>query len=111
MLAQLSATYGFQIKWALDFPGAPLGVIEYILSYVIRKMGDAGVRSATFGAGATRSLHRVANISGLRVRTLEKTYNGLAHTFSLMTKGDFRSKFGIHPDPVGATLCATLGLN
>ena len=28
VLAQLSASHGFQIKWALEFPGAPLGAIE-----------------------------------------------------------------------------------
>jgi ergosteryl-3beta-O-L-aspartate synthase len=28
VLAQLAASKGFQIKWALEFPGAPLGAIE-----------------------------------------------------------------------------------
>jgi len=28
VLAQLSVSHGFQIKWALEFPGAPLGAIE-----------------------------------------------------------------------------------
>lgn len=31
---------------------------------------------------------------------LEKTYNGLSHTFSLTNKGDFRSKFGVQQEPV-----------
>lgn len=92
--------YGFQIKWALDFPGAPLGTIEYILSYVIKKLGEAGVRSATFGPGAADNLQRVENINGFRVRTLERAYNGLSHTFHLNSKGDFRTKFGIEQDPV-----------
>ena len=100
VLAQLSPKHGFQIKWALEFPGAPLGAIEYILTYVIKKLGDAGVRSATFGAGATGTLQSVDNIGGLRVKTLEKTYNGLSHTFNLLSKGDFRSKFGVEHDPV-----------
>ena len=43
VLAQLAPVHGFQIKWALEFPGAPLGAIEYILSFVIKKLGDAGV--------------------------------------------------------------------
>ncbi|CCM00839.1 uncharacterized protein FIBRA_02881 [Fibroporia radiculosa] len=100
VLAQLSATHGFQIKWALEFPGAPLGAIEYILTYVIKKLGDAGVRCATFGAGATDRLQRVENVGGFRVRTLEKTYNGLSSHFSLSGKGDFRSKFGIQQQPM-----------
>jgi aspartyl-tRNA synthetase len=100
VLAQLAASKGFQIKWALEFPGAPLGAIEHILAYVIRKMGDAGVRNATFGAGATPEMQRVENIGGFRVRTLEKAYNGISHTFNLGNKGDFRSKFGSHQDPL-----------
>ena len=34
------------------------------------------------------------------MKTLEKTYNGLSHTFHLTSKGDFRGKFGIEQDPV-----------
>ncbi|KAH9830768.1 aspartyl-tRNA synthetase, cytoplasmic [Rhodofomes roseus] len=100
VLAQLATTHGFQIKWALEFPGAPLGAIEYILSYVIKKLGDAGVTTATFGAGAIDRLQRVENVGGLRVRTLEKTYNGLNSTFSLGGKGDFRQKFGVQQEPL-----------
>ncbi|KZT04593.1 aspartyl-tRNA synthetase cytoplasmic [Laetiporus sulphureus 93-53] len=100
VLAQLAPTHGFQIKWSLEFPGAPLGAIEYILTHVIKKLGDAGLRSATFGAGATERLQRVDNLGGFRVRTLEKTYNGIASTFHLSGKGDFRAKFGIHQEPM-----------
>ncbi|OBZ67021.1 Aspartate--tRNA ligase, cytoplasmic [Grifola frondosa] len=100
VLAQLAAPHGFQIKWALEFPDAPLGAIEYILAHVIKKLGDAGVRSATFGAGPTGKLQPAENVGGFRVKTLEKTYNGLSATFSLMTKGDFRSKFGTWQDPL-----------
>ncbi|THG93233.1 hypothetical protein EW026_g7952 [Hermanssonia centrifuga] len=64
VLAQLAAIHGFQIKWALEFSNAPLGAIEYILSYVIKKLGDAGVRTATFGAGASQKLHGVDNVGG-----------------------------------------------
>ena len=100
VLAQLSPKHGFQIKWALEFPGAPLGAIEYILTYVIKKLGDAGVKTATFGAGATGTLQAVENVHGFRVKTLEKAYNGLSSTFNLTGKGDFRSKFGTWHDPV-----------
>ena len=96
--------HGFQIKWALEFPGAPLGAIEYILSHVIRKLGDVGVRTATFGAGAAQRLQGIDNVGGFRIRTLEKTYNGLSHTFHLSSKGDFRGKFGIEQDPVSIVL-------
>ena len=71
-----------------------------MLTHVIKKMGEVGVRSATFGAGAASELHRVDNIGGFKVVTLEKAYNGLSSTFHLGNKGDFRSKFGTHQDPV-----------
>ncbi|RDX47067.1 aspartyl-tRNA synthetase cytoplasmic [Lentinus brumalis] len=100
VLAQLAAKHGFQIKWALEFPGAPLGAIEYILTYVIKKLGDAGVKSATFGAGATGKLEAADNVHGFRFKTLEKVYNGLSTTFHLTSKGDFRSKFGTWHDPL-----------
>jgi aspartyl-tRNA synthetase len=100
VLAQLSTSHGFQVKWALEFPGAPLGAIEYILTHVIKKMGEIGVRSATFGAGAATELHRVDNIGGFKVSTLEKAYNGISSTFHLGNKGDFRSKFGAQQDPL-----------
>ena len=101
MLAQLAPTHGFQIKWALDFPGAPLGTIEYILTHAIKKLGEAGVRCATFGAGATDKLERTDNVGGFRVMALEKAYNGLTHAFpAFSNKTDFRTKFGIHPEPV-----------
>ncbi len=100
VLAQLAPKHGFQIKWALEFPGAPLGAIEYILTYVIKKLGDAGVKSATFGAGAIERMHPAENVRGFRVKALEKAYNGLSTTFHLTNKGDFRSKFGSWQDPV-----------
>jgi len=73
---------------------------QYILTHVIKKMGEVGVRSATFGAGAASELHRVDNIGGFKVVTLEKAYNGISSTFHLGNKGDFRSKFGTQQDPV-----------
>ena len=66
-------------------------------------MGEVGVRSATFGAGAAHELHRVDNIGGFKVVTLEKAYNGISSTFHLGNKGDFRSKFGTQQDPVRDT--------
>ena len=73
---------------------------KHILTHVIKKMGEVGVRSATFGAGAATELHRVDNIGGFKVVTLEKAYNGISSTFHLGNKGDFRSKFGTQQDPV-----------
>ena len=68
-------------------------------------MGEVGVRSATFGAGAASELHRVDNIGGFKVVTLEKAYNGISSTFHLGNKGDFRSKFGTQQEPVRYLFC------
>ena len=111
VLAQLAPTHGFQIKWALDFPDAPLGAIEYTLTHVIKKLGEVGVRSATFGAGATDKLERADNVGGFRVMALEKVYNGLNHAFpSFSNKSDFRAKFGVHPEPVSLFSILTVGI-
>jgi len=72
-------------------------------------MGEVGVRSATFGAGAASELHRVDNIGGFKVVTLEKAYNGISSTFHLGNKGDFRSKFGTQQDPVRCLFSHYLG--
>ncbi|KIJ51289.1 hypothetical protein M422DRAFT_158559 [Sphaerobolus stellatus SS14] len=100
VLAQLAAIHGFQIKWALEFPDAPPGAIEYILAHVIQKMGEAGIRQATFGAGATLELRRADNVGGFRFMMLEKAYAGVAKAFPLSGKGDFRQKFGVYQDPL-----------
>lgn len=76
---------------------------QYILSHVINQLGEAGIRKATFGAGATLELRKADNLGGLRFMMLEKAYSGLAKAFPLSGKGDFRQKFGIYQDPVGIT--------
>lgn len=67
---------------------------------MIKKLGDAGVRSATFGAGAASRLQGADNVGGFRIKTLEKAYNGISSTFHLTSKGDFRGKFGTAQDPL-----------
>ena len=68
-------------------------------TYIIEKMDEAGVRSATFGADAASELHHVDNIGGFKVVTLEEAYDGTFSTY-LGDEGDFRSKFGSHRDLV-----------
>lgn len=45
-------------------------------------------------------LERADNVGGFKIRTLEKSYNTLSHTFHLGSKGNFSSKFGVYQDPV-----------
>ena len=42
MLAQLSPEHGWQIKYSLDFPGAPGGTIEYIVTHALKKIANEG---------------------------------------------------------------------
>ncbi|KAF8516854.1 aspartyl-tRNA synthetase cytoplasmic [Hysterangium stoloniferum] len=100
VLAQLAAAHGLQIKWALEFPGAPPGAIEYIITDVIDKLGEAGVETATFGVGALDQIRKADNVGGFRFMMLEKAYAGVAHAFPLMAKVDFRQKFGTYRDPL-----------
>lgn len=92
-LAKLAPEHGYQIKWALAFPGSPQGTSEYLLSYVIKEMRDAGVRRATFGAGAKDSLEVVDNIKGIKAKLLSRTYQAIVNSFHLTNKSRYRYPF------------------
>lgn len=68
--------------------------------HVINKLGEAGIRQATYGAGATLELHRADNVGGFRFMILERAYTGIAKAFPLSGKNEFRQKFGVYQDPV-----------
>ncbi|KKA27656.1 hypothetical protein TD95_001258 [Thielaviopsis punctulata] len=91
VLTQLARQHGWQIKWALDFPGAPGGSIEVLIGRALAAAGGP----ATFGAGPARRLTAGANMSGAKATILAKTYAGLMEGLSLGKKSDFRAKFGI----------------
>lgn len=63
VLARLSPRHGWQIKYALDFPGAPSGTIEALLVASLKALQKAGVKTVTFGAGASREL-KVVSLGG-----------------------------------------------
>jgi nondiscriminating aspartyl-tRNA synthetase len=99
-LAQLSPAHGMQVKYSLDFPGAPNGVIEYIVTHAIQTAAKSGVRGLTFGAGATAQLIPGHNMHGTKVKMLEHTYEALAKQFHLVRKSEFRAKLGATEDPL-----------
>ncbi|KAJ5115262.1 hypothetical protein NUU61_001021 [Penicillium alfredii] len=99
-LAMLSPAHGMQVKYSLDFPGAPSGVIEYIVSHAIQTAAKSGVKGLTFGAGATTHLIPGHNMHGAKVRMLERTYETLAKQFHLVRKSEFRAKLGATEDPL-----------
>ncbi|KAJ5143742.1 Nucleic acid-binding OB-fold [Penicillium bovifimosum] len=99
-LAMLSPAHGMQVKYSLDFPGAPNGVIEYIVTHAIQTAAKSGVPSLTFGAGATSQLIPGHNMGGTKVKMLEHTYDALAKQFHLVRKSEFRAKLGATEDPL-----------
>ena len=89
-----------QIKYSFDFPGSTNGAIEYIVSHAIQTAAGAGVKSLTFGAGATASLMPGHNMSGTKVKMLQHSYETVAKQFNLIRKSEFRAKLGAEDDPL-----------
>ncbi|KAJ5676126.1 Aspartate--tRNA ligase [Penicillium macrosclerotiorum] len=99
-LAMLSPTHGMQVKYSLDFPNSPSGVIEYIVSQAIQTAGKSGIKGLTFGAGATSQLTPGHNLHGAKIKMLEHTYEALAKQFHLVRKSEFRAKLGATEEPL-----------
>ena len=99
-LVQIAPSHGMQVKYSFDFPGAPNGVIEHILTHAIQTAARAGVKSFTFGAGATTELRSGHNMQGAKVRMLQHTYETLAKQFHLVRKSEFRAKLGARDEPL-----------
>ncbi|KAJ5916178.1 hypothetical protein N7504_000193 [Penicillium tannophilum] len=99
-LVMISPSHGMQVKYSLDFPGAPNGVIEYIVTHAIQTAAKTGVKGLTFGAGATSRLTPGHNLHGAKIKMLEHTYEALAKQFHLVRKSEFRAKLGAVEDPL-----------
>lgn len=100
ILAQLAPRHGYQVKFSLDFPGAPSGTIEHAILHAVRVAKDSGTKVLTFGGAATPELHPVHHLSGMRVKMLRSTYKRIAKEFKLTQKSDFRQKLGGQEDPI-----------
>ncbi|KAL2129473.1 hypothetical protein VTI74DRAFT_7775 [Chaetomium olivicolor] len=100
VLHRLSPANGYQIKFALDFPGSPSGTIEALISAAIQTLAKAGVQNVTFGAGALPEMVTGGNLDGIRARILSKTYSTIAKQLKLVQKSEFREKFGTRNDLV-----------
>ena len=99
-LVLIAPRNGMQIKYSFDFPGAPSGTIEYIVTHAIQAGSRAGVRSFTFGAGASNHLVPTNNLHGAKIRLLQRIYDTTANQFRLVRKSEFRQKLGAHDEPV-----------
>ncbi len=100
VLHQLSPEHGYQVKFALDFPGAPSGTIELAIASAIQKLAKTGVSSVTFGTGATTSLEIGRNIDKVRVKIIQHVYSSITQQLKLVQKSEFREKFGTLEDRV-----------
>ncbi|KAI0388092.1 aspartyl-tRNA synthetase [Hypomontagnella monticulosa] len=100
ILHRLSPEHGYQIKFALDFPGSPSGSIEALISRAIQSLTASGVSSVTFGAGAMDELLIGSNLNGIKAKLLSRTYKTVAQQLRLIAKSEFREKFGVKHDPV-----------
>lgn len=100
VLAQLSLKHGYQVKFTLDFPGAPSGTIEHAILYAIRVAKDSGTKHLTFRGAASSELHASRHMSGMRVRMLQRRYKTIAKEFKLTQKSGFRQKLGGEEDPI-----------
>ena len=99
VLAQLSIENGYQVKYALDFPGAPSGTIELMIHHAMQEVASIGVTSVTFGSGALPELY-VSSMNKIQSTVLRQVYKSLAIRLKLLEKSDFRKKLGAEDDPV-----------
>ena len=100
ILAQLSPDHGWQVKFALDFPGAPSGAIELLVMHSLKAAAATGATSVTFGGGAAPKLTPGRNLKGTRVKVLSKAYHAIATELKLTNKSEFRQKLGAQEDPI-----------
>jgi aspartyl-tRNA synthetase len=70
VLAQLSSEHDYQVKCSLDFPGAPNGAIEYLITEALKAVQESGARSITFGAATSSTFSPMSNLKGIRVKML-----------------------------------------
>ncbi|PSN62947.1 aspartyl-tRNA synthetase [Corynespora cassiicola Philippines] len=98
-MAQLSPDHGWQVKYSLDFPGAPSGAIEYIVTHALKVVAQNGATTVTFGGGASSKFTPGHNVKGTRVKVLSRAYHAIATELKLTNKTEFREKLGAVDDP------------
>lgn len=98
-MAQLSPDHGWQVKYSLDFPSAPSGSIEYIVTHALKMVGASGATTVTFGGGASSKFTPGHNVKGTRVKVLSRAYHAIATELKLTNKTEFREKLGAIDDP------------
>jgi aspartyl-tRNA synthetase len=90
VLHKLAPRHGWQVKWALDFPGATNGAIEVLIEHALTTVSG----QVTFGVGVSEKLTPGEHLHGIRARFLATTYNSIVDSLGLRRKASFRNKFG-----------------
>jgi ergosteryl-3beta-O-L-aspartate synthase len=98
-MAQLSPAHGWQVKYSLDFPNAPSGTIELIVTHAIKAVASSGAQSVTFGGGASAKFTPGHNLKKTRVKVLSRAYHAIMTELKLTNKSEFREKLGAEEDP------------
>lgn len=91
VLHKLAPRHGWQVKWALDFPGSVNGAIEVLIDYALSNVSG----QVTFGVGVSEKLTPGEHLHGIRAKFLASTYHSIVESLGLRRKADFRSKFGV----------------
>ena len=100
VLAQLAPKHGWQVKYSLDFPGSPNGVIEALVIHGLKAIQTKGEPGATFGAGATSEFTPGHNLKGTKIKMLSRAYHTIATDLKLTQKSEFREKLGAEEDDI-----------
>ncbi|KAL2075134.1 hypothetical protein VTL71DRAFT_76 [Oculimacula yallundae] len=102
VLHQLSPQNGYQVKFSLEFPGAPSGTIESLILHALRTVAaaDPECRQVTFGTGAMPTLEGGRNLGKTKTKALRKAYEAINKQFKLTNKSEFREKMGVRNEPV-----------
>lgn len=90
VLHKLAPRHGWQVKWALDFPGSVNGAIEVLIELALSSVTG----QVTFGVGVSEKMTPGENLHGIRARFLAATYNSIVDSLGLRRKASFRNKFG-----------------
>ncbi|KAL2754212.1 hypothetical protein ACRALDRAFT_2108176 [Sodiomyces alcalophilus JCM 7366] len=96
VLAQLAPRNGWQVKWALDFPGSLNGTIEVLVEEALAAVSGP----VTFGVGVSERLVPGEHMGSARAKFLAKTYDAIVKSLGLARKAEFRQKFGALGEPV-----------
>lgn len=102
VLHQLAPQNGYQVKFSLEFPGAPSGTIESLNVFAMAAMvaQEPDLHSITYGTGATDDVVGGRNMGKGKLKLMKKTYEVLNRRLKLTNKTEFREKFGASLDRV-----------